>query len=80
MTVSTCLSEVQHAELGFLSELPLALCVCIVQLSRQFLWVFVLFHGLRLISKAYGLGSAEANRRRYQGTNPSSCDLMTHFV
>lgn len=68
MTVSTCLSEVQHAELGFLSELPLALCVCVVQLSRQLLRVFVLFHGLRLISKAYRLGSAEANRRHYQGT------------
>lgn len=69
MTASTCLSEVQHAELGFLSELPLALCVCVVQLSRQLLRVFILFHGLGLISQAYRLGSAEANRRRYQGAH-----------
>ena len=55
--------EIQHAEFGFLSKLPLALSVRIVQLSRQLLRILVLLHRLRPISKAQSLGSAETQRR-----------------
>lgn len=52
------LFKIQHAELGFLSELPLALCVRVVQLPRQFLRVLVFLRRLWLISEAGRLGRA----------------------
>lgn len=80
----TCLFEIQHAELGFLSELPLALRVGVVELPRQLLRVLVLRHRLGLVGEARRLGRAvtgvpeESSRRTLHDAPFSSCRLTTH--
>lgn len=49
------LLEVQSAEFSFLSELPLALRVGVIQLSGQFLRVLVLLDGSGLVRQTGGL-------------------------
>lgn len=50
------LDKVQIAELGCGAKLPLALGVCVVELSRELLGVLVLAHLLGLIHQTRSLG------------------------
>ena len=55
----TYLDEVQVAEFGLGAKLPLALCVCVVELPGQLLWVLVLAHLPGLVHQAGRLGSPD---------------------
>lgn len=79
MLIRHYLDEVESAGLGLGAKLPLALCVCIVDLPWELLGVFILTNQLRLIYQTWGLSCA-VNNTHVQITWPTSLLLVLSLM